>query len=140
MTSSNGQTWRPLVTWDKYRKMIIEDHLAELPSNWFDKDAYKCNYMSIPGLWSWRGVQCKKYLGYLPSPEEMGITRFDPFYDPDFVDLGLSRKFGGEIIKITPTHHDRQIRRNERLWRERVVPLLRELSKREKIPEGFKWS
>lgn len=129
-----------MANWQHYKALIKEKVGWEnLPRDWEDIDSYKCWNWSLAGLWSWRGVQCKKYLGYMPSPDDIGLSADDVFYDPDFVDITFTQKFGGEITEVNIHHHGRKIRRTERLWRERVEPLLRIEAERRTFPKSFKW-
>ena len=130
-----------MADWDFYRAQIIEKiGWSKLPYHWLDIDDYKGPDMSISSLWSWRGAQCKKYLGYYPKPEEIGLEPDHPFYDPDYIDLAITFGWGGVVKSVKPCHHGRPIRRNERLWREQAVPELKAFARRHPLPNGFKWA
>lgn len=87
-----------------------------------DIDDYKGPDMSLSSLWSWRGLQCKKYLGFYPDPKDIGKPRNHSFYDPDFIDCCETFNSEGKLLKREFRHHGRKIRPNERLWAERVAP------------------
>ena len=83
--------------------------------------------MCLGGLWSWRGAIFKKYMGYMPTPEEFDEKPTHPFFDPDFVSEGWERRSTGETIAVNFIHNGRLIRRNEKRWKNYVVPRIAEL-------------
>lgn len=124
------------MSWKHYRDLILVNHYEELPADWVTTDDYQGLDMSIAALWSWRGVQCKKYLGFYPKPEEIGLAADHAFYDADLVDISMMRDSSGKAVKVFCTHHGRKIRRTERLWKERVADQLDLYRSRGEIPEG----
>ena len=94
--------------------------------------------LSIAGLWSWRGSIFKKYMGFMPTPKEIGMDPSDSFFDPDYVCESLSRTHNNEPIEYHFYNHGRKIRRGERKWKERVLPRIAELRQQGDWIEGVK--
>lgn len=92
--------------------------------------------VSIPGLWSWRGAIYKKYMGYMPTPEDMDLPADHPFFDPDYVCEGYRMNSKLECIAINFVHHGRKIRRNEKRWKTHVLPRIAELRANNQCTEG----
>lgn len=92
--------------------------------------------MSIAGLWSWRGSIFKKYMGFMPTPEEIGMDPSDSFFDPDYICEVMERNLSNEPIQVFFYHHGRKIRRNEKRWKHHVLPRIAELQSAGQWPEG----
>ena len=72
--------------------------------------------MSIAGLWSYRGHLWKKYAGAYPTPDEVGMSADDSFFDPDYVDHSRTFNRDGELLDETWFHRGRKLKPTHRLW------------------------
>ena len=94
--------------------------------------------LSIAGLWSWRGSIFKKYMGFMPTPEEIGMDPTDSFFDPDYVCESCMYNSSQEPIEYHFYHHGRKLRRSEKKWKNYVLPRIAELRKQGDWVEGVK--
>ena len=92
--------------------------------------------VSVPGLWSWRGAIFKKYMGQMPTPEEIGIKASHPFFDPEVICEGSRTSATNVTIDYHFHHHNRVIRRNEKRWKNYVLPRIAQLRAANEWPEG----
>jgi hypothetical protein len=92
--------------------------------------------LSIPGMWSWRGAIFKKYMGFMPTPEEINLPATDAFFNPEYICESKCTTSSLRVIDYTFAHHGRKIRRNEKRWKNYVLPRIAELRAADQWTEG----
>ena len=111
------------------RSMNESEYLAWTEYPWSED-------LSISGLWSWRGAIFKKYMGFMPTPEEIDLPPEHKFFNPEYICEGSTRNSRNEVLEYHFAHHGRKIRRNEKRWKNQVLPRIAELRAANQWTEG----
>lgn len=76
-------------------------------------------------------------MGFMPTPEEINFPPEHKFFDPNFVCESAMRTFSGRVMDYNFAKHGRRIRRNEKLWKNYVLPRIAELRATDEWTEGI---
>lgn len=127
-----------MASWDTIERNLLEAAFRSMSSNeYLAWTSYPWNEnLSIPGLWSWRGVIFKKYMGFMPTPEEIDLPPDHKFFDPEYICEAPTQTSSLRTIDYTFAHHGRKIRRNEKRWKNYVLPRIAELRAANQWTEG----
>jgi len=114
-----------MTRWLYYRDKVVQC----LPPTtnwhrWWSIEDYKANGWSLSGLWSWRGQQCVKHLGFMPEPWQIELERDHAFFDPDVLCYCYTLNANQELQSIEIRHHGRKISRKHKLWKKKAIPQL----------------